>query len=84
MFDLRRFVGRLIAAAAIGVGLAGVPTLAVLTDPPVQAVAEPACTGSESIVDGTPTCVPAPVAPPPPTAGPGVPIDAQQDDGGHH
>ncbi len=84
MFDLPRTTTRFIGAAAIGVALAAAPAVAVLGETPAQPLAEPACIGAESIVDGTPTCVPAPAAPTaaevPSNTGP----DSQEHDGGHH
>ncbi|BBZ20383.1 hypothetical protein [Mycolicibacterium gadium] len=84
MFDPERLARRLVGAAVLGVAFAAAPVMAALTNTPAQVVAEPSCVGSESIVDGTPTCVPAPVPPEAPTAGPGAPVDTQRDDGGHH
>ncbi|MBY0290546.1 MAG: hypothetical protein K2X52_25875 [Mycobacteriaceae bacterium] len=84
MFDLERLARSLVGAAVIGVAVAAAPAMTALTNTTVQVVAEPACAGSESIVDGTPTCVAPPVAPEAPTAGPGAPVDSQRDDGGHH
>ncbi|KUH94942.1 hypothetical protein [Mycobacterium sp. IS-1556] len=83
MFDLPRPVRRLAGAAVLGVALAAGPAVAALTDTHPQSVAEPACTGSESVVDGKPTCVPAPTAPDAsnPVTGP---VDSREHDGGHH
>ncbi|MGV0714131.1 hypothetical protein ABQE93_01880 [Mycolicibacterium sp. XJ662] len=84
MFDLPRTTTRFIGAAAVGVALAAAPAVAALSETPAQPLAEPACIGAESVVDGTPTCVPAPVPPEAPTAGIGAPVDSQEHDAGHH
>lgn len=83
MFESLGSVGRLAGAVALGFALAAAPAIISLTAAPVQSVAEPACSGSESIVDGTPTCVPAPPAPEAPSPPTGS-VDSQQQDGGHH
>ncbi|MGE2691121.1 hypothetical protein [Mycolicibacterium pulveris] len=58
--------------------------MATLNETSSLPLAEPACIGAESVVDGTPTCVPAPAAPTaaevPSYTGP----DSQEHDGGHH
>lgn len=82
MFDLpgpARFAG----AAVLGFAVAVTPVLTAVAGSTSQAVAEPACIGSDSVVDGTPTCAPAPTAPgaSDPQTGP---IDSRQHDGGHH
>ncbi|MDQ2637999.1 MAG: hypothetical protein M3Y83_14090 [Actinomycetota bacterium] len=84
MFDLPRSTSRLIGAAAIGVALVAAPAMAMLNETPSQPLAEPACTGAESVVDGTPTCVPAPAPPAAPEAPSGAGPDAQEHDAGHH
>ncbi len=83
MSELSKFVSRCAGAVVLGCALAAVPAVTELGGAPAQSVAEPACSGSESVVDGTPTCVPAPTAPTAPDAAP-APIDSQQPDGGHH
>nr|CRL73490.1 hypothetical protein CPGR_02756 [Mycolicibacterium malmesburyense] len=83
MFDSTSSVSRRVGMAVFGVAFATVPVIAALSGAPAQPVAEPACTGSESIVDGTPTCVPAPAAPEASNIQP-APADTQQQDGGHH
>lgn len=83
MFESSRPAARLAGAAVLGFALATAPVITALTGTPLQSVAEPACTGSESIVDGTPTCVPAPL--PPEVSSPQTgSVDSQQQDGGHH
>ncbi|MFC3779025.1 hypothetical protein [Mycolicibacterium holsaticum] len=84
MFDLPRSTSRIIAAAAVGVALVAGPAVGALNETPSRSLAEPACTGSESVVDGTPTCVPAPAAPDAPTAGIPAGPDSQEHDAGHH
>jgi hypothetical protein len=83
VFDLPSPVKRLAGAAILGFALAAAPAITALSGAQAQSVAEPACVGSESVVDGTPTCVPAPTAPEAsdPQTGP---VDSQQHDGGHH
>lgn len=83
MFDLPRSVSRLAGAAVLAFALVAAPAVTVLSGARAQSVAEPACSGSESVVDGTPTCVPEPSAPrvPSPVVGS---ADSQQHDGGHH
>ncbi|OBB45603.1 hypothetical protein [Mycobacterium sp. 852002-51961_SCH5331710] len=83
MFDLSPSVSRRVGLAIVGVAFAAVPVITALGGGPAQSVAEPACSGSESIVDGTPTCVPAPAAPGVSNVQP-APVDTQQQDGGHH
>ncbi len=83
MSELSKPISRCAGAVILGCALAAVPVVIALSDAPAQSVGEPACSGSESIVDGTPTCVPAPTAPAAPDAAP-APVDSQQPDGGHH
>lgn len=83
MSHLSRVVSRCAGVAVLGCALAAVPVITALGGAPTPSVAEPACSGSESIVDGTPTCVPAPTAPGVTNSAP-APIDNQQQDGGHH
>ncbi|OBG12016.1 hypothetical protein A5765_15745 [Mycolicibacterium celeriflavum] len=83
MFDLPTPARRLAGAAVLGVALIAGPAVAALTDTDLESVAEPACTGSESVVDGKPTCVPAPTAPDASNPASG-PVDSREHDGGHH
>ncbi|VEG46232.1 Uncharacterised protein [Mycolicibacterium flavescens] len=83
MSELSKIVSRCAGTVVLGCALAAVPVVTALGGAPAQSGAEPACIGSESIVDGTPTCVPAPTAPAAPDAPP-APVDSQQPDGGHH
>ncbi|RAV18125.1 hypothetical protein DQP55_01180 [Mycolicibacterium sp. GF69] len=82
MFELPRSVSRLAGAAVLGFTLVAAPTVTALSTQ-AQSVAEPACAGSESVVDGRPTCVPEPSAPRVPSPAVGS-ADSQQHDGGHH
>ncbi|MGE2722619.1 hypothetical protein [Mycolicibacterium celeriflavum] len=83
MFDSSNSVSRRVGIAALGVAFAAAFAVAALGGASAHSVAEPACYGSESIVDGTPTCVPAPAAPGVSNVQP-APADSQQQDGGHH
>ncbi|OBK82625.1 hypothetical protein [Mycobacterium sp. 1164985.4] len=83
MFDLSNPSSRRLGLAIVGVAFAATPVITALGGGPAQSVAEPGCSGSESIVDGTPTCVPAPAAPGVSNVQP-PPVDTQQQDGGHH
>ena len=83
MFDLPSPVARFTGATILGFALVAAPAIIALSGAHAQSVAEPACDGSESIVDGTPTCVPAPTAPEAPDPQTGS-ADSRQHDGGHH
>nr|WP_131721730.1 hypothetical protein [Mycolicibacterium komanii]CRL73011.1 hypothetical protein CPGR_03080 [Mycolicibacterium komanii] len=83
MFDLSNPASRRVGLAIVGVAFAAAPVITALGSGPALLVAEPACSGSESIVDGTPTCVPAPAAPGVSNVQPPA-VDTQQQDGGHH
>ncbi|WP_133147299.1 hypothetical protein [Mycolicibacterium novocastrense] len=80
---LSQVVSRCAGAAVLGCALAAGSVITALGGASAQSVAEPACSGSESIVDGTPTCVPSPAAPGVSNVQP-APADTQQQDGGHH
>ncbi len=77
------FLGRCAGAVVLGCALTAGSVVTTLAGASAQSITEPACSGSESIVDGTPTCVPAPVAPGVSNVQP-APADTQQQDGGHH
>ncbi|MGY4866958.1 hypothetical protein [Mycolicibacterium elephantis] len=84
MFDLPRSTSRFLSAAALGVALTAAPAMAALNQTPSQPLAEPACVGAESVVDGTPTCVPAPAPSAAPEAPSNTGVDSQEHDAGHH
>lgn len=82
MLDLPWPARRLVGAAVVGVAFVAAP-IAALTDTPSQPVAQTACSGNESIVDGTETCVPGPAVPDASNPQSGTP-DGQLHDGNHH